>query len=134
MRLSPSVSTMAENSAPIETGPTRPASLGGLIPVIASIVLSVASFGPLPDTVRIRWTVGVSHHYGPEYVPTVVALVGFPLFVASLYAGAWWLKAHVARAGKIEDGDEFNAIYDTGLLVTLGTVVAGQFILILLNL
>lgn len=109
-------------------------TLGGLVIVLTSVVLSIVSYRPLEDTVRIRWTVGTYQHYGPEYVSTLLVLVAFPVIVAGIYVGARWLKAYLARSDESDDVEGFYAIYDVCVLLTLGTVVAGQLVIIGLNL
>lgn len=61
-------------------------------------------------------------------------LVAFPVIVAGIYVGARWLKAYLERSDKIDDVEEFYTIYDICVLVTLGTIVAGQLVIIGLNL
>ncbi|MFP9193935.1 hypothetical protein ACLI4Q_20230 [Natrialbaceae archaeon A-CW1-1] len=109
-------------------------TLGGLVIVLTSIVLSIASYSHLENTVRIRWTVGTYQHYGPEFISTLLVLVAFPVTVASLYVGARWLKVYLERSDASDDVEEFCAIYDICVLVTLGTVVVGQLVIIGLNL
>lgn len=96
--------------------------------------MSAVAYGYLADTIRIRWTVGTYQHYGPEYVPTLAVLVVFPVAVAGLYAGSRWLRTSLERAGHIEELNEFRAVYDGCVLLTLGMVLAVQFALIVLNL
>ncbi|USZ70432.1 hypothetical protein [Natronosalvus halobius] len=109
-------------------------TLGGLVIVLTSVVLSIVSYSHLENTVRIRWTVGTYQHYGPEYISTLLVLVAFPVTVASLYVGARWLKAYLERSDASDDIEGFCTIYDICVLVTLGTVVVGQFVIIGLNL
>ena len=109
-------------------------TFGGLVIALTSAVLSIVSYSHLESTVRIRWTVGTYQHYGPEYISTLLVLVAFPVIVASIYIGARWLKAYLERSGEIDDAEEFYTIYDICTLVTLGTVVAGQLVIIGLNL
>ncbi|MFC7232098.1 hypothetical protein ACFQMM_13150 [Saliphagus sp. GCM10025308] len=111
---------------------TRPFSLGGLVIVLASVALSAVSYGRLADTVRIRWTIGT--YYGPEHAPTLVVLVAFPLALAGLYAGAWWLRTWLVRRGAIDELDEFRLVYDACVLAILGAIGACQFVLVVLNL
>jgi hypothetical protein len=61
-------------------------------------------------------------------------LVAFPVIVAGIYVGARWLKAYLERSDESDDVEEFYAIYDVCVLLTLGTVVAGQLVIIGLNL
>lgn len=125
---------MATNTTPAEGSRVRPSSLGGAALVLASIVLSVMSYGPLGSTVRIRWTYGTYHHYGPEYLSTLPVLVAFPVLVAVLYLCARWILEYVRQSSEIERFDEFRTIYDIFVLLILGMVVAGQLVIIVLNL
>ncbi|MFC4437598.1 MULTISPECIES: hypothetical protein [Natrialbaceae] len=121
--------TAAENPVRV-----RLTTLGGLVIALVSVVLSIVSYSHLADTVRIRWTVGTFQHYGPEHISTLPMLVAFPAIVAGLYVGSRWLETHLERPGEIDDFDEFHAIYDICVLLILGTVVAGQLVIIVLNL
>lgn len=79
-------------------GPTK---VGGILAVLASVVLSTAANGMLGEYVRIHWSVGV--HYGPEYTSTLVVLGGFPVVVAAPYVGCMWLGRHLKRTDELED-------------------------------
>lgn len=125
---------MAANATNGTIGRMKPSSLGEVAIVLASAVLSLASYRPLADTVRIRWTVGSYRQYGPEYVSTLPVLVAFPVIVAALYIGARWLERYLERSGAIDDDDEFRVVYAVCVLLTLGTVVAAQLVVIVLNL
>lgn len=125
---------MAATTANTKPVRDRLSSLGGLVIVVTSSVLSAVSYGPLPDSVRIRWTIGTYHHYGPEYAPTLAVLVMLPVLVAGLYAGAYWLKTYLERTDGADDVDEFSALYDSCVLLVLGTVVVGQLVIIVFNL
>lgn len=125
---------MAERTATSRLPQACPSTLGGIVLVLVSIALSAISYGYLAETVRIRWTIGTYQHYGPEYVSTLAALIVFPVAVAGLYTGARWLKTYIERAGLIEDVDEFRAVYDVCVLLTVGMVLAVQLALIILNL
>ena len=125
---------MATNTSSAETSRVRPSSLGGVALVVASIVLSVASYGSLGSTVRIRWTFGTYHHYGPEHVSTLPVLVAFPVIAAVLYVSARLVLKYVRQRSELERFDEFQTIYDIFVLLILGLVVAGQLVIIALNL
>lgn len=125
---------MAERTATSSLQRARPSALIGGVLVLVSIALSAVSYGYLADTIRIRWTIGTYQHYGPEYVSTLAVLVVFPVAVSGLYAGSRWLKTYLKRAGHIEELSEFRAVYDVCVLLTLGTVIAVQLALIILNL
>lgn len=125
---------MSEHTTTDRSRRARPSSLGGLVLVIASIVLSAVSYGSLAESIRIRWSIGTYQHYGPEYVSATVVLVLFPALTAGLYVGARRLRAYVERAGHVEKIDEFRAVYDICVLLTLGMVLAVQLAIIILNL
>lgn len=124
---------MAANDSDLETGRTRRASGGGLALVVASVALSAASYAPLADTVRIRWTVGAYRHYGPEHAPALVVLAAFPALAAILYVGARRLETDLERTDRIDDREAFGLVYEIGVLVTLGTLVVGQLLVVVLN-
>ncbi|WP_276256516.1 hypothetical protein [Halomontanus rarus] len=124
---------VAKNASPL-TKRAGSSSLGGLVIVLASIVLSIVSYGLLADTVRIRWMIGTYQHHGPEHASTMFVLVMFPLVIGGLYIVARWLRTHLERADGIEDFDEFRAIYDICVLLILGIIVVGQLVIIALNL
>lgn len=125
---------MVSHTATENSVRTPSTTLSGLVIVLTSAILSIVSYSHLESTVRIRWTVGTYYHYGAEYISTLLVLVTFPMIVAGLYIGARWLKAYLKRSAESDDVEEFFAIYDICVLVTLGTVVAGQLVIIGLNL
>ncbi|GAA0212191.1 hypothetical protein [Halobaculum roseum] len=125
---------MVAQNASSPTQRARSSTLGGLVIVLASIALSIASYGPLANTVRIRWMVGTYYQYGPEHASTVFVLVAFPVVVAGASIGAHWLGDHLERAVGSEGSDGFRTLYDVCVLVTLGIVVAVQALVIVLNL
>ena len=125
---------MAANTITAAGKWTPPSSLFGVIPVLASIALSIASYGHLGETVRIRWTVGSYYHYGPEYASTLGVLVAFPVVVAALSVGAYWIERSVQRHADIESAEEFRIVYGLAVALTLGLVVACQLIIVVLNL
>lgn len=125
---------MAATDASASSERARLTSLGGLVVVLASTVLSIASYAPLAETVRIHWKIGAYRHYGPEHAPTLFVLVVFPVIVTGLYVGARWLRNDLERSGDIEEFDGFLPIYDVCVLLTLGVVVVGQIVVIALNL
>ncbi len=113
-------------------------SLGSWILVLASIVTSAASYGRLPEVVRIRWTVGTYQQYGPEHAPTLLVLAAFPAVVAALALGARWLWTFLDRTGEFDEPEEFDGefrlVYDALVLLGLGFVVGAQLLLVVLNL
>ncbi|WP_252699717.1 hypothetical protein [Natronosalvus vescus] len=125
---------MATHTSSADSSRVRPSSLGGVALVVASIVLSVTSYGSLGSTVRIRWTYGTYHHYGPEYLSTLPVLVAFPVLVAVLYLCTRWILEYVRQNSELERFDEFRTIYDIFVLLILGGVVTSQLIIIVLNL
>lgn len=125
---------MAANTAHTQNGRMRPLSLGGFGILIASIALSVVSYAPLADTIRIRWAIGTYQHYGPEHVSMLPVLLAFPVVLTVLYVGARWFKIHLERTDAIDGFDEFRAIYNVCVLLALGTIVGIQVVIIVLNL
>lgn len=125
---------MATNTVPAVTSRMRPSSLGEAALVLASVALSVMSYGPLENTVRIRWTVGTYQHYGPEYIATLPVLVAFPVLVVVLYIWSRWFMQYARWSSELESFDELSTIYDVFVLLILGLVVASQLIIIVLNL
>ena len=125
---------MAANNASAPTERARLSSLGGLVIVLASTVMSIISYGQLAETVRIRWTIGTYQHYGPEHVSTLFALMTFQVIITGLYIGTQWLRNYLERVGRIEDFDEFRTIYDIGVIVVLGIILGSQIVIIVLNL
>lgn len=107
----------------------RPTSLGGLAVVLASALVSLASYGPLGARLRVRWSVG--YHYGPEYAPTPAVLVAFPVAVAVLYAGSRLLARRLERTGEFDDG---RIYYEAAVLATLLAVGLVQVALLAVNL
>lgn len=117
------------------TDRVRRFSLGGWVLVLASIATSAASYGRLPETIRIRWTVGTYPQYGPEYAPTLLVLVAFPALIAALVLGARWLRAYLERTGEFGEFDgESRLLYDGLVLLGLGLVVGCQLLIVVLNL
>lgn len=113
---------------------TRPTALGGLGIVLSSVVSSIVAYGQLSETVRIRWTVGPSVHYGPEHAPTVIVLTAFPVVLVGLYLGTCGLSAYLERTQDREDREPIRLIFDICLLMVLGIGLISQLGLIVLNL
>lgn len=97
---------------------------------VASVVVSLLSYGILPSEVRIRWTLG-GPHYGPEFAPAWLALAVFPVLVGALAVGAHRLKTFLA--GRDEYGP-LRGYYELGTLAVLGVVVLSQCLLVVANL
>lgn len=116
-----------------------PTSLGGLLVVLASIVVSFVARGLLPASVRIRWAVGT--HYGPEYAPTLLVLSAFPATIALLYVGFRLLGRRLENAGAFGAESAETAggvtvgrfVYETCVLATLCVMVAVQIALVAAN-
>lgn len=125
---------MVERTATSNRQRARLSAPGGIVFVLASIALSVVSYGSLAEVIRIRWTIGTYPHYGPEYMSTLSVLIVFPVVITGLYVGSRRLKTALKRADHIQEFDEFRAVYDGCVLLTLGMVLAVQLALIVLNL
>ena len=125
---------MAANTITATSRWIRPSSLCGSIAVIVSIALSIVSYGHLGGTVRIRWTVGSYHHYGPEYVSTLGVLVAFPVILTALSLGAYWIERSVQRSADIEAVEEIRLVFGLAVALILGLIVVGQLVIVVLNL
>lgn len=125
---------MAATDAVPSTDRIDATSLGGIVIVLTSGLLSIASYGSLGATVRIRWTVGPSYHYGPERASAMLVLVGFPVVLAGLALAAMWLRTRLQRSAQLEAFADVRIVYDGCVLLTLGAVLAGQLVLVVLNL
>lgn len=110
-------------------GPIRPTAGGGLVLVLASAVLSVATAGPLGTEMRIRWTVGT--YYGPETAPTAVVLAAFPVLVAIAFLGLRGLAGVLERTGEF---DAARGYYELTTLAVLSGVLVTQVAIIAANL
>lgn len=108
----------------------RPTSAGGLLVVLASTVLSLVARGFLGERLRIRWTVGAHYHVGPEYVPTLAALVAFPVSAAVLYVGGHLLRRWLEA---VEGTAETRSAYEAAVVGTLALLVVLQAALVLAN-
>ena len=125
---------MEANTISSVKGRTHPSSRVGLLPVFASVALSIVSYGHLGEMVRIRWTVGSYHHYGPEYASTLGVLVAFPLIVVALFLGAYWIERSVERRVDSESVEEFRLVFGLAVALILGLIVVGQLVIVVLNL
>jgi hypothetical protein len=122
---------------PVSTHDSRIASFanllagGSLVMVLLSAVGSVIADGMLPEQLRIHWTLGMGPYYGPEFAPTVLILILFPVLIAGTAVLANTLDA------LLHDTAEFGAIrpyYVVAMLGTLGVLVSSQMLLIVANL
>ncbi|WP_115864404.1 hypothetical protein [Halorussus litoreus] len=127
---------MGAHTDSTSTDRTNPySSLGKWVLVLASVATSVAAYARLPETIRIRWTVGTYPQYGPEHAPTLLVLAAFPAVVVALALGARWLRTFLDRTGEFEEFDgEFRAVYDGLVLLGLVLVVGAQLLVVILNL
>lgn len=125
---------MATNDASPATNRINATSLGGLVIVLVSGLLSIVSYGSLGTTLQVRWTVGPSYHYGPERASTMLVLVGFPVVLAGLALAAAWFRTYLRRSEHLEAFDDVRIVYDGCVLLTMVAVLAGQVILLVLNL
>ncbi|WP_436344742.1 hypothetical protein [Natronorubrum sp. FCH18a] len=109
----------------------RPTSIGGLLVVFASAVVSIVSYGALAETIRIRWTVGTHYQYGPEHAPAIAVLVAFPVALLGLYVGFRWLERTLERTDEFEG---LGILIEITAVAVLATVLAAQFLIVALNL
>lgn len=114
-------------TAPID----RPLRIGGLLVVLASIAVSVASYGMLADSMRIHWQFGYGPYYGPEFAPTGPLLALFPVLVTVLLAGAGLLERALADEPAFEN---VRSVFEWTILGGVGCVLAVQLMLVGLNL
>ncbi|WP_226480794.1 hypothetical protein [Natrinema amylolyticum] len=110
-------------------GRLRPTAAGGVLLVLASVAVSLASARVLGDSVRIRWTVGT--YYGPEYAPTAVALALFPALVAATYLG---LRALGTVLEGTPEFDRHRGYYELCVLAVLAVLVIVQIAFVAANL
>lgn len=105
--------------------------LGGLVTVTLSLVASIIGYATLPARLRIHWTLMDGPYYGPEFAPTVVVVALFPLAIASIGVGAYWIGTRVHHA------DEFagaRPYYILGILGMLVTILLTQLVIFIANL
>jgi hypothetical protein len=90
----------------------------------------VFGYSTLPGRTQIHWSLG-GPYYGPEYVSTLIVLIGFPLLIVGFYVGSRWLGTYLERTTEF---DAVRPLYDgCALLMFLGILVV-QFVIILANL
>lgn len=128
-RLSRVATRLAALCASPAGGRLRPTAAGGLLVVLASAGVSLASAPALGDSVRIRWSIGT--HYGPEYAPTAVALAAFPALAAAAYLG---LRALGTVLEDTEAFDRRRGSYELCALTVLVALVIGQVAFVAANL
>lgn len=109
--------------------PIRPTSGGGLAIVLASVAVSLVSYGALEHSMRIRWSVGT--HYGPATAPTTVVLVGIPLLVA-VAVGVF--RGFAAIFERVDAIDGARGAYELAALAVLLCLVLAQLALVVANL
>lgn len=105
-------------------------TVGGLTATLASVIGSLVGYGPLPARIRIHWSLG-GPYYGPEFAPTWVILLLFPLLVGGLALGFYCVASGLRAV------DEFDAVrpfYTLAAIGTLGVLVVTQALLIVVNL
>lgn len=105
--------------------------LGSATAVLASFLVSALTYGPLPESVRIHWTLGLGEYYGPEFAAKPLVLGLFPVAVA-LTAGVGW-----AVGTALEDVEGFETVrplYAATVLGLLGFLVGTQAVLVWANL
>lgn len=114
-----------------ETDSTGPwLTVGGLAATVASVLVSLGGYGLLPARMRIHWSLG-GPYYGPEFAPSWVILVLFPLLVGALALGFYWLGKRVRTVEAFADVRPFVALAAIG---TMTVLVATQAFLIVVNL
>lgn len=109
--------------------PSGSLSGGGALIVLLSIVSSGLAYGVLPGSIRIRWTIG-GPHYGPEFAPTWLVLIAFPLVVAACYLGGRWLAS---RLDDLEDAGPERALFDAAVLLVLLALLCTQVAIVIAN-
>ncbi|WP_222916358.1 hypothetical protein [Natrinema sp. SYSU A 869] len=107
----------------------RPTAAGGVLLVLASVAVSLASVRVLGDSVRIRWSIGT--YYGPEYAPTAIVLALFPAIAAATYLG---LRALATVLEGTSEFDRHRGYYELCVLAVLAVLVIVQIAVIAANL
>lgn len=106
-------------------------STGSLVMILLSAVGSGIAYGMLPEQMRIHWTLGIGPYHGPEFAPTVLILILFPVLVTATAVLASALDA------SLHDTADFAAIRTysvVAMLGTLGVLLVSQIALIVANL
>ncbi len=104
---------------------------GSLATVLASVLVSALSYGPLPNSVRIHWTLGAGEYYGPEFAPTVLVLGLFPVAVGLGALLGWGLAATLSD---VEGFETVRPLYTATVLAVLAVLVSTQAIVVWANL
>ncbi|MDZ5812911.1 hypothetical protein U4E84_16345 [Halorubrum sp. AD140] len=114
-----------------DAGGSRPLALAGIGIIALSAALSGLAYGALPEQMRIHWTLGMGPYYGPEFVPTPAVLTGFPVLIAGVALGSYWLETRLRRT---EGFDAVSPYYAAGMVATLGVLLAVHGALVLVSL
>lgn len=104
---------------------------GSLGMALLSAVGSIIAYGMLPAQIRIHWTLGMGPYYGPEFAPTVLILILFPVLIA----GTAVLASSVDVL--LDHSAEFAAIrpyYVVAMFGTLGILLSSHILVIVANL
>lgn len=105
--------------------------VGSAAAVLTSVLVSVLASGPLPDSVRIHWTLGAGEYYGPEFAPTALVLGLFPVSVGLAALVGWSVGATLER---VDGFDAVRPLYAAAVLSTLTVLVATQAVVVWANL
>jgi uncharacterized membrane protein YidH (DUF202 family) len=96
---------------------------------VVSTAISLVAVGVLPDSMRIRWSLGT--HYGPEFAPTGLVLTAVPVAIVLVFGGARALAG--AFEGR-EQGYKTRHVYELCTLAVLLSLVLIQVTLVVANL
>ena len=80
------------------SGDGRFLAIVGFAAVLLSTVVSSASYGLLPNQIRVHWTLGTGPYYGPEFAPAIVVFTAFPLLVAVTALGGYWGRVRLRHS------------------------------------
>ncbi len=101
-----------------------------LVGSLASVVVSALAYGPLPARIRIHWSFG-GPYIGPEFAPAWLVLTVFPILVATVALGLYWvgirLRSHEAYS-------TVRPYYGLLMLGIVGMLVVVQVGIIVVNL
>lgn len=103
------------------------ASLTG---ILASLGVSGLAYGPLPAKMRIHWSFG-GPYIGPEFAPTWLILLVFPVLVATVALGLYSLRI------SLQSHEAFSAVRPFYGLLTVsmvGMLLVVQVGIVLVNL
>ncbi|WP_435095082.1 hypothetical protein [Halorubrum sp. N11] len=124
---SQSESTSTQPGSDKDSSGSRLLALADVGITLLSIALSSFAHGFLPEQMRIHWTLGLGPYYGPEFVPTLVVLIAFPVIIAGIALGTYWLDA---RLQHIEEFAAIRPYYTVIVVGTLSILLASQGALI----